>query len=77
MYCDVGAYDMLYAEFKDMCRKAWKETFNYLCIGMTKNKNEGKYRTFNESKNTYIKSTSKSEAFYFFNYCFQIEIKKI
>ena len=50
MYYDIGAYDMKYDEFKEVCHKAWDERFNYLCIDMTKNKNEGKYRIFNESK---------------------------
>ena len=52
MYYDIGAYDMLYSEFNEMCLKAWSERFNYLCLDITKNKNEGKYRIFNESKNT-------------------------
>ena len=38
MYYDIGAYDMKYDEFKEMCHKAWDERFNYLCIDMTKNK---------------------------------------
>ena len=54
MYYDIGAYDMNYDEFKQMCQKAWDEKYNYLCIDMTKNKNEGKYRFFNESKTTDI-----------------------
>ena len=33
---------------------------------MTKNKNEGKYRFFNESKNTYIEYVCESEAFQIF-----------
>ena len=66
MYYDIGAYDMLYSEFKEMCHKAWSEKFNYLCIDMTKNKNEGKYRfSFSESKNTYIECIPESEAFGF------------
>ena len=32
MYEDIGGYDMKYYEFKEMCRKAWSEKFNYLCI---------------------------------------------
>ena len=36
MYYDIGAYDMNYDEFKQMCHKAWDERFNYLCIDMTK-----------------------------------------
>ena len=30
MYYDIGAYDMLYSEYKEMCHKAWGERFNYL-----------------------------------------------
>ena len=52
MYYDIGAYDMIHDDFKDMRHKAWDERFKYLCIDMTKNKNEGKYRIFNESKPT-------------------------
>ena len=63
MYYDIGAYDMNYDEFKQMCHKAWDERFNYLCIDMTKNENEGKYRIFNESKTTYFECIPESEAF--------------
>ena len=52
MYQDIGADHMLYSEFRKRCRKALCEKFNYLSTDMTKNKNEGKYRIFNESKNT-------------------------
>ena len=55
--------DMIYDEFKEMCRVACSEKFNYLYIDMTKNKNEGKYRIFNESKNTYIECVCETEAF--------------
>ena len=27
---DIGAFDMIYDEFKEMCRVAWGEKFNYL-----------------------------------------------
>ena len=50
MYHDIGAFDMIYDEFKEMRRVAWSEKFKYLCIDMTKTENEGKYRNFNESK---------------------------
>ena len=63
MYYDIGAYDMKYDEFKEMCHKACDEKYNYLCIDMTKNKNEGKYRIFNESKTTYIECICETEAF--------------
>ena len=61
MYYDIGAYDMNYDEFKLMCHKAWDEKYNYLCIDMTKNKNNGKYRIFNESKTTYIDCIPETE----------------
>ena len=63
MYYDIGAYDMKNDEFKEMCSFAWSEQFNFLCIDMTKNKNEGKYRLINESKNTYIECICETEAF--------------
>ena len=63
MYYDTRAYDMNYDEFKQMCHRAWDEKFNYLCIDMAKNKNEGKYRIFNESKPTYIDCIPETEPF--------------
>ena len=54
---------MNYDEFKQMCHKAWDEKFNYLCIDISKNKNDGKYRIFNESKNTYIECNCETEGF--------------
>ena len=47
MYHDIGAFDMIYDEFKERFRVAGSEKFNCLCIDMTKNKNEGKCRIFN------------------------------
>ena len=63
MYYDIGAYDMIYDEFKLMCPKAWDEKYNYLCIDVTRKKNESKYRIFNESKTTYIDCIPESEPF--------------
>ena len=63
MYYDIGAYDMKYDEFKEMCHKAWSEKFNYLCIDMTKNRANGKYRIFNESKTTYIDCIPQTNPF--------------
>ena len=63
MYYDIGAYDMNYDKFEEMCHKAWDEKYNYLCIDMTKNKNEGRYRIFNESKTIYIDCIPESKPF--------------
>ena len=63
MYYDIGAYDMKYDEFKEMCHKAWSERFNYLCIDVTKNRDNGKYRIFKESKTTYIDCIPETNPF--------------
>ena len=63
MYHNIGAFDMIYDEFKEMCRVAWSEKFNYLCIDVTKNRDNGKYRVFNESKTTYIDCIPETEPF--------------
>ena len=63
MYKGIGGYDMKYDEFRELCRGAWSEKFNYLYIDMTKNKNDGKYRIFNEKKITYIECIPETEAF--------------
>ena len=60
---DIGAYDMKYDEIKIKVREAWSEKYNYLCIDMTKNKNEGKYRIFNKNKNTFIQCVPEFESF--------------
>ena len=54
---------MEYSEIREMFREALSERFNFLCIDMTKNKNEGKYRNFNESNNTYSESILEIEPF--------------
>ena len=76
MYYDIGAYDMKYDEFKEMCHKAWDEKYNYLCIDVTKNKNDGKYRIFNESKTILIVSP-KANLFKYFKCCFRLKTEKI
>ena len=63
MYYDIRAYDKLYSDFKEMCRRACGENFNYFCIEMTKNIIEGKYHIFNESKITYTECICVSKAF--------------
>ena len=63
MYYDIGAYDMKYDEFEEMCHKDWDERYNYLCIDMTKNRNDGKKHFFNESNTTNIESICETEAF--------------
>ena len=63
MYKCIGGYDLADCEFKEMCREASSERFNYLCNNMTKNKNAGKYRILIDSKNTYLECIPQTEAF--------------
>ena len=60
MYYDIGAYEMKYDEFKELCHKTWSERFNYLCIDVTKINTDGKYRSFKENKNTHIECSLES-----------------
>ena len=76
MYYDVGAYDMKYDEFKEMCHRAGDEKFNYLYIDMAKNKNEGKNRIFNESKPTYIDCIPETNPFDQHKCCIQLTTEK-
>ena len=46
-----------------MCHKAWSERFNYLCIDVTENRDNGKYRIFNESKTIYIDCIPKTNPY--------------
>ena len=77
MYYDIGAFDMIYDEFKEMCRVAWSEKFNYFCFGMTKNKNGSKYRIFNESKNTYFECFCELKLFKPSKCCIQLKTEKV
>ena len=38
IYRDVAGYDMIYDEFKKLCRKSWEEDYNYLYIDRFKKK---------------------------------------
>ena len=59
---------MEYGEFRETCRTAWSETFNYLCTDMTKNKKECKYRIFNENKKHIMNATLPVKLFTFSDY---------
>ena len=58
IYRDVAGYDMNYDEFKDLCRKSWKDDYNYLYIDRSKKRNQGKYCICNESKKNIYRSNT-------------------
>ena len=43
MFKDVAGYDKKRDEFKEMCRKAWRDEYNYLCSAKTEKKLEVKF----------------------------------
>ena len=63
IYRDVAGYDMIYDEFKELCRKSWEEDYNYICIDRSKKRDQGKYCICNESKNTYLEATPQTKPF--------------
>ena len=64
MYYDIGAYDMLYSEFRGLCREALSKKLNFFFIDVTKKKNEGKNCILIENKNTCIECAPETEDFH-------------
>ena len=40
IYRDVDGYDMSFDEIKQLCREAWDEEYNYLCIDTSKKRDQ-------------------------------------
>ena len=53
IYRDIAGFDMPYDEFKELCRKAWKEKHIYLLLNRLKDKTESRYRKCKESNPNY------------------------
>ena len=64
IYIDVAGYDMSYDDFKDLWRKSWEDDCNYLCIDISKKRDQEKYYLCNEGKNTFIGSTPETKPFW-------------
>ena len=64
MYQDIGAFDMKYHEDKETCRVAWSEKFKYLCIDLTKNKNEAIYKKISKKAKTHILNVFRKMNFF-------------
>ena len=67
MYKDIWCYDMKTPEFKEMCRKAWSEKLNYLCIDLTKYKMEVNIVFSIETKTHILNAFPKVKFFSFLN----------
>ena len=55
---------MNYDEFKELCRTTWEERKKYLCIDITKRRDQGLYCAGNEYKHIYVECTPKKKAFW-------------
>ena len=53
IYRDIAGFDMSNDEFKSLCRKAWRDNYNYLLINRLEDKNGSKYMICNESNLQY------------------------
>ena len=53
IYRDIAGFDMSYEEFKELCREAWRERYNYLLINRLEDKNGSRYMICNESNQQY------------------------
>ena len=53
---------MSYDEFKELCRKSWQD-YNYLCIDISKKRDQGRYCICNESKKNAYRSNTPDEGF--------------
>ena len=53
IYRDIAGFDMSYDEFKELCREAWRDKYNYLLINRLEDKNGSKYKICNESSLQY------------------------
>ena len=66
LFHDIAGLDMTLEEWKQFCRKAWENDYDYLQIDRFAKKGEGRYTITNCNKKTFIEATPETEPFYFF-----------
>ena len=58
-----AGFDMSYDEFKELCREAWQERYNYLLLNRLEDKNGKKYMICNESNPQYQVFSPQTDSF--------------
>ena len=53
-------------EWKQLCRKAWENYYDYLQIGRIAKVGKGRYTIRNCNRTTYIECTPETKLFHFF-----------
>ena len=75
MYKDIAGYDMENGEFEEMCRRTWSEKFNYLCIELSKNRNEVNIVLSMKAKTHILNVFVKMNLFHYHKCCWHLIIK--
>ena len=63
LFRDIAGLDMNLEEWKQLCRKAWENDYDYLQKDRFAKIGEGRYTIRNCDKNTYIESTPETKPF--------------
>ena len=63
LFHDIAGLDMNLDEWKQLCRKAWANEYDYLQIDRFAKIGEGRYTTRSCNKNTYIECTPERKPF--------------
>ena len=60
---DIARLDMNFEEWKSLCRKSWKNDFDYLQIDRFAKIEQGRYTIRNCKKNNYVECTPETKPF--------------
>ena len=63
LFHDIAGLDMHLGEWKQLCRKAWENEYDYLQIDGFAKIGEGRYTIRKCNKNTYIECTPETKLF--------------
>ena len=63
IYRDIAGFDMSYEEFKELCREAWRERYNYLLVNTLEDKNGSRYKICNESNPEFMVFNPQTDPF--------------
>ena len=63
LFHDIAGLDMNLEEWKELCRKAWENDYDYLLIGRFAKIGNGRYTIRNCNKNNYIECTPETKPF--------------
>ena len=63
LFHDIAGLDLNLEEWKQLCRKAWENDYDYLQIDRFVKIGQGRYTIRNCNKNTYIECTAETKPF--------------